>query len=102
MMRPPPRSTLFPYTTLFRSRAIEDFPANVFARTGRAETLRSLGRFDEALAAYERAIDQLPTRLNSSNTGAAYAGLFLHFDEALAAYERAIEEFPANLLARNG
>src|SRR5256885_17047513 len=28
MIRRPPRSTLFPYTTLFRSRAIEEFAAN--------------------------------------------------------------------------
>src|SRR2546427_8882348 len=27
MIRRPPRSTLFPYTTLFRSRAAPDFPA---------------------------------------------------------------------------
>src|SRR5690348_17761120 len=26
MLRPPPRSTLFPYTTLFRSRAVVDHP----------------------------------------------------------------------------
>src|SRR5438067_7340870 len=27
MIRPPPRSTLFPYTTLFRSRRQHDYPA---------------------------------------------------------------------------
>src|SRR2546430_6510230 len=29
MIRRPPRSTLFPYTTLFRSTAIRSFPANL-------------------------------------------------------------------------
>src|SRR5438445_7619732 len=28
MLRPPPRSTLFPYTTLFRSLALDLFPTN--------------------------------------------------------------------------
>src|SRR2546426_1484288 len=28
MIRRPPRSTLFPYTTLFRSRFVEDLPKN--------------------------------------------------------------------------
>src|SRR5258708_37691204 len=30
MIRRPPRSTLFPYTTLFRSLALYDHPANQF------------------------------------------------------------------------
>src|SRR2546421_2375903 len=30
MIRRPPRSTLFPYTTLFRSRGLENFIAAVF------------------------------------------------------------------------
>src|SRR5437762_8885909 len=37
MIRPPPRSTLFPYTTLFRSRADRD-------RHGSRRTARSPGR----------------------------------------------------------
>src|SRR5438309_6622944 len=31
MIRRPPRSTLFPYTTLFRSRAVASLPAPVMA-----------------------------------------------------------------------
>src|SRR5687767_15746642 len=38
MIRRPPRSTLFPYTTLFRSRAVERVPARMVGR-GRAPLL---------------------------------------------------------------
>src|SRR3712207_7230460 len=47
MIRRPPRSTLFPYTTLFRSGARGDFPPHV-ARS--AELLRAeLDRFESLL-----------------------------------------------------
>src|SRR5207253_8368336 len=37
MLRPPPRSTLFPYTTLFRSRCLSP---NAIQRTGRRSAHR--------------------------------------------------------------
>src|SRR3712207_7016404 len=46
MIRRPPRSTLFPYTTLFRSR--------------RGDALFFLGRFDEAIRDYDRMIALAP------------------------------------------
>src|SRR2546426_10721947 len=45
MIRRPPRSTLFPYTTLFRSRVIDldEYRAQLDARLGRArEVMRGL------------------------------------------------------------
>src|SRR2546427_4266330 len=42
MIRRPPRSTLFPYTTLFRSRAIEDAHVGDGARLGDARFLIAL------------------------------------------------------------
>src|SRR3712207_8944749 len=33
MIRRPPRSTLFPYTTLFRSKRLHELPARVVRRT---------------------------------------------------------------------
>src|SRR3712207_1733018 len=42
MIRRPPRSTLFPYTTLFRSETMTDFDA--------AEVARSVGELYEAVA----------------------------------------------------
>src|ERR1035441_8443830 len=59
MMRRPPRSTLFPYTTLFRSRA-----------RGRCRTPR--GRSGED-ASSPRVPDRKSTRLNSSHLGISYA-----------------------------
>src|SRR2546430_13511802 len=60
MIRRPPRSTLFPYTTLFRSRAVER------ARTGRGFRDRRLGE-----VAVRR--DRKSTRLNSSHSQISYA-----------------------------
>src|SRR5947209_9076052 len=74
MIRPPPRSTLFPYTTLFRSRgelgaellevvdlAVEDDPdAPVLVR----ERLRG---------GVAQPLDRKSTRLNSSHANISYA-----------------------------
>src|SRR5256885_12627900 len=72
MIRRPPRSTLFPYTTLFRStfvagaRALSDYRrANRTARA--AASLFSVAR-DEAADA-----DRKSTRLNSSHLVISYA-----------------------------
>src|SRR5262245_63188365 len=60
MIRPPPRSTLFPYTTLFRSL--------VHAATDRERLLhQTLPR------QVEEALDRKSTRLNSSHLGISYA-----------------------------
>src|SRR3712207_7007806 len=69
MIRRPPRSTLFPYTTLFRS----------FAQ-GDRKTLRDL-LSKEVYEGFERAItererrgeDRKSTRLNSSHANISYA-----------------------------
>src|SRR5438132_10854218 len=60
MIRRPPRSTLFPYTTLFRSRAAALHPR-------RADDGAPLRRHREA------ARDRKSTRLNSSHTVISYA-----------------------------
>src|SRR5438034_3934318 len=69
MIRRPPSSTLFPYTTLFRSRLL---------RSGRPvpRHARSLSaRFHARRAAASRAArtDRKSTRLNSSHTVISYA-----------------------------
>src|SRR2546429_6661741 len=78
MIRRPPRSTLFPYTTLFRSRdnihshdvvrAIEEFAAN--PRPGEVYNLGG-GRAN-SISMLE-AIDRKSTRLNSSHGYISYA-----------------------------
>src|SRR5436190_11806650 len=71
MIRRPPRSTLFPYTTLFRSRV--DPPK------GRVPKLVSVGEedFDETAlpvrSPHHAASDRKSTRLNSSHTVISYA-----------------------------
>src|SRR6267154_628006 len=67
MIRRPPRSTLFPYTTLFRSRARS---RRALAR--QAAPLGGLRRADRARYAL-RARDRKSTRLNSSHPSISYA-----------------------------
>src|SRR5437870_7523637 len=70
MIRPPPRSTLFPYTTLFRSfRPFRElFDDGMLAD---ATAYRTIG---EALRDYfESRPDRKSTRLNSSHVAISYA-----------------------------
>src|SRR5438045_7558200 len=66
MIRRPPRSTLFPYTTLFRSRDV---------RAGHPPGSDQLqpSRRREQGRDYQRAGDRKSTRLNSSHLGISYA-----------------------------
>src|SRR5688572_31580717 len=87
MIRRPPRSTLFPYTTLFRSnleagrRQIDVEPAALYDRLGRrAERQRlEIGRdaLDDGLsgrpALRGHGRDRKSTRLNSSHSQISYA-----------------------------
>src|SRR5262245_63834149 len=87
MIRPPPRSTLFPYTTLFRSlwpnilfeAARRRVPlaivnARISDRSARRyRRLRSLLEGALASAAWIGAQDRKSTRLNSSHLGISYA-----------------------------
>src|SRR5438874_5180525 len=61
MMRRPPRSTLFPYTTLFRSGLNID----LFAAAKLGDCFRPIGT--------ERRRDRKSTRLNSSHVEISYA-----------------------------
>src|SRR5260221_7617880 len=65
MIRRPPRSTLFPYTTLFRSMSgqVSHFPSAGFVRS-HSKTLVSCA---------PEARDRKSTRLNSSHTVISYA-----------------------------
>src|SRR5262245_65359254 len=64
MLRPPPRSTLFPYTTLFRSSHAGHVDGPGFAAFARACQHRSPAA---------RGLDRKSTRLNSSHLGISYA-----------------------------
>src|SRR5256885_2500720 len=81
MIRRPPRSTLFPYTTLFRSPQSERRAERSRRRRGRADDAgRERPAAPEHAAASERArpggearLDRKSTRLNSSHLVISYA-----------------------------
>src|SRR5436305_12024543 len=63
MIRPPPRSTLFPYTTLFRSpRDVRSRGAPEHAPGGRDHARRHAGRSAAALARSEEHTSELQSR----------------------------------------
>src|SRR3712207_8724064 len=86
MIRRPPRSTLFPYTTLFRSLACQELAGDGRAHGGRAvqeppapvrrgavgEVSASLG-IQQAQPHRNLAQDRKSTRLNSSHANISYA-----------------------------
>src|SRR5689334_23940037 len=81
MLRRPPRSTLFPYTTLFRSSrevvgaedktcALAAVPVRRVRLVGEARTLGRLAECERVAGACE---DRKSTRLNSSHSSISYA-----------------------------
>src|SRR2546430_6999669 len=64
MIRRPPRSTLFPYTTLFRSHRAEQLPPIVVSRLIESELKRQTFVVRQ---------DRKSTRLNSSHSQISYA-----------------------------
>src|SRR5258708_36244377 len=72
MIRRPPRSTLFPYTTLFRSRPAREVAPNGSAQhPERLRTQLGLRRYPSPSPQAER--DRKSTRLNSSHQIISYA-----------------------------
>src|SRR3712207_8679444 len=83
MIRRAPRSTLFPYTTLFRARADDaprrdpggprvSFPAAARAALDDAQLRRNVGNATSVIRA-KRERDRKSTRLNSSHANISYA-----------------------------
>src|SRR3712207_7075245 len=80
MIRRPPRSTLFPYTTLFRSHGFETVGGFLMSKIGRVpqigEHLEVDGLDVEIVDTQRRRItrvDRKSTRLNSSHANISYA-----------------------------
>src|SRR5438876_6790157 len=71
MIRRPPRSTLFPYTTLFRSM----FAPNEFPSCAKRRSLRANSNFEFGSDFGFRIsdLDRKSTRLNSSHPSISYA-----------------------------
>src|SRR5205085_12133976 len=73
---PPPRSTLFPYTTLFRSRADRrscDAPAPSIRRASTARSSRRASATPRLAGCSTGRTDRKSTRLNSSHSQISYA-----------------------------
>src|SRR5947209_10008636 len=70
MLRRPPRSTLFPYTTLFRSLPVQEIDR--FCASLRT-ALAQLPARVRVIAEPGRFIDRKSTRLNSSHANISYA-----------------------------
>src|SRR3712207_6913883 len=90
MIRRPPRSTLFPYTTLFRSLQAEALRLEqghlLAARAPRMVAAHHVAQLDELIPVHEAAfggaqqvaaldarLDRKSTRLNSSHANISYA-----------------------------
>src|SRR5260221_2484567 len=77
MIRRPPRSTLFPYTTLFRSQLItklrSKFELDPEIYRQHYQRLRAKAEKKERAAADNAGGDRKSTRLNSSHTVISYA-----------------------------
>src|SRR2546430_12025265 len=89
MIRRPPRSTLFPYTTLFRSEAFAGVRADLI-RSAYAAYVAEL--VDRGLADrdphQEVFADRKSTRLNSSHSQISYAALCLKKKTTIRRYMR--------------
>src|SRR3712207_7672521 len=84
MIRRPPRSTLFPYTTLFRSHPLQHRrdaepqrpsgdPARLALRTAVRPADHGSSRVPTAGAVLPGGLDRKSTRLNSSHANISYA-----------------------------
>src|SRR2546430_4722194 len=93
MIRRPPRSTLFPYTTLFRSRAHTVRPA------GRRPPRPPARQRNVPFVANRASTDRKSTRLNSSHSQISYAVFCLkkkkqEFSTSSALQKLSTEEAP--------
>src|SRR3712207_8430933 len=76
MIRRPPRSTLFPYTTLFRShrlRRAQGWRLSLRSDLKLAQSRVERHGFREAQMADQWLLDRKSTRLNSSHANISYA-----------------------------
>src|SRR2546422_5244846 len=71
MIRRPPRSTLFPYTTLFRS--VLDEPSDDLLLERAVEVDEDVPAEDGVERALQQEVDRKSTRLNSSHGYISYA-----------------------------
>src|SRR5258707_8665971 len=92
MIRRPPRSTLFPYTTLFRS-GFEQVAVAAVSAVIQPELVLGKVRPDRGCAAHGPFLDRLDrksTRLNSSHANISYAVFCLKKKNQWEAFKKVI------------
>src|SRR2546429_6491607 len=89
MIRRPPRSTLFPYTTLFRSDLV------VVTRQNQPPTSSRIAVGARGILEKRFARDRKSTRLNSSHGYISYAVFCLKKKKTILADRNAIQNRPA-------
>src|SRR2546422_11586941 len=95
MIRRPPRSTLFPYTTLFRS------PSFVLAYVGTALSELAEGRSGEAAETYQRMEKLGPQGASAASIGLADLALYEgRAADAVGELEKRSEEHTSELQSR--
>src|SRR3990167_6033819 len=94
MIRRPPRSTLFPYTTLFRSRREAEVAATAAEFAAQREA---------QLADFARQRDRKSTRLNSSHSQISYAVFFFNDTATTEIYTLSLHDaLPISAGGRSG
>src|SRR2546422_7140789 len=89
MIRRPPRSTLFPYTTLFRSLIVERDQVDLVAHLREVAPPLLDGELGAELDALTEGRDRKSTRLNSSHGYISYAVFCLKKKKNNTVHERA-------------
>src|SRR5256885_11969676 len=91
MIRRPPRSTLFPYTTLFRSKGVGGYNYVLAGRADVELTLNGQNILSDAAKMFcPLRVDRKSTRLNSSHLVISYAVF------CLKKKKRIIEQSPSH------
>src|SRR2546427_1199879 len=85
MIRRPPRSTLFPYTTLFRSREEQVFASGLGDAAGQRTVIERTQRGNHPAHG-----DRKSTRLNSSHSQISYAVFCLKKKKNVTSHEGAL------------
>src|SRR2546430_13614268 len=92
MIRRPPRSTLFPYTTLFRSQSVAE---RLVGDALHVDVQRGI----DAQAAFVDGLDRKSTRLNSSHSQISYAVFCLKKKKRMPTVTRSVYYPETNYIA---
>src|SRR5690349_22558945 len=92
MIRRPPRSTLFPYTTLFRSGRDVQCPDEEQGERARPEQIERLSDLFHQIVPNAGGEDRKSTRLNSSHVEISYAVFCLKKKKKKKQKNRKIEQ----------